>query len=71
MPKYGGTLTVSNVDAIGAGDSAFPLLVPGEKLTKVGTSWSGDHRVVEGAELAAFVDYRSGYVEVPQRIIGI
>ncbi|KAF8798356.1 CoA-dependent acyltransferase [Phlegmacium glaucopus] len=94
MPKRGGTLTVSNVGAIGAGDFASPVLVPGggvaivaigrakwvwdvdrgdgkgERRLKLGVSWSGDHRVVEGAELAAFVESWRGYVEVPQRLIG-
>ncbi|KAF8168548.1 CoA-dependent acyltransferase [Crassisporium funariophilum] len=94
MPKRGGTLTVSNVGAIGAGDFASPVLVPGggvaivaigrakwvwdvdrgdgkgERRLKVGVSWSGDHRVVEGAELAAFVECWRAYVEVPQRLIG-
>ena len=94
MPKRGGTLTVSNVGAIGDGDFASPVLVPGggvaiaaigrakwvwdvdrgdgrgERRLKVGISWSGDHRVVEGAELAAFVECWRGYVEVPQRLIG-
>ena len=37
----------------------------------MGISWSEDHRVVEGAELAAaFVDCWRGYVEVLQRLIG-
>ncbi|KAF8502807.1 CoA-dependent acyltransferase [Russula emetica] len=77
LPRRGGTLTVSNIGAIGAGESAMPLLVPGggvaivalgrarwewdvergdgkgERRLKVGVSWSADHRVVEGAELAA------------------
>ncbi|KAF8959802.1 2-oxoacid dehydrogenases acyltransferase-domain-containing protein [Flammula alnicola] len=94
MPKRGGTITVSNVGAIGAGDFASPVLVPGggvaivaigrakwvwdvdrgdgqgERRLKVGVSWSGDHRVVEGAELAAFVECWRGYVEAPQRLIG-
>lgn len=94
MPKRGGTITVSNVGAIGAGDFASPVLVPGggvaivaigrakwvwdvergdgqgERRLKVGVSWSGDHRVVEGAELAAFVECWRGYVEVPTRLIG-
>ena len=29
-----------------------------------GISWSGENRVVEGAELAAFVDYWRGHVDV-------
>ncbi|EEB89387.1 hypothetical protein MPER_12517 [Moniliophthora perniciosa FA553] len=94
MPKRGGTLTVSNVGAIGAGDFASPVLVPGggvaivaigrakwvwdvdrgdgkgERRLKVGISWSADHRVVEGAELAAFVECWREYVERPERLIG-
>jgi 2-oxoisovalerate dehydrogenase E2 component (dihydrolipoyl transacylase) len=93
MPKRGGTVTVSNVGAIGGGDSSSPVLVPGggvaivaigrakwvwdvdrgdgmgERRLKVGISWSGDHRVIEGAELAAFVECWRGYVEVPGRLI--
>jgi 2-oxoisovalerate dehydrogenase E2 component (dihydrolipoyl transacylase) len=93
MPKRGGTLTVSNVGAIGAGDFASPILVPGggvaivaigrakwvwdvdsgdgkgQRRLKVGVSWSADHRVVEGAELAAFVECWRTYVEVPERLI--
>lgn len=93
MPKRGGTLTVSNVGAIGAGDFASPVLVPGggvaivaigrakwvwdvdrgdgkgERRLKVGISWSADHRVVEGAELAAFVECWRSYVESPERMI--
>ncbi|KAF8654627.1 hypothetical protein AX16_003508 [Volvariella volvacea WC 439] len=93
MPKRGGTLTVSNVGAIGDGDFASPVLVPGggvaivaigrakwvwdvnrgegqgERRFKVGISWSADHRVVEGAELAAFVECWRGYVESPQRMV--
>lgn len=93
MPKRGGTLTVSNVGAIGAGEFASPVLVPGggvaivaigrakwvwdvdrgdgkgERRLKVGVSWSADHRVVEGAELAAFVECWRGYVEAPERMI--
>ncbi|KAF8883828.1 CoA-dependent acyltransferase [Infundibulicybe gibba] len=93
MPKRGGTLTVSNVGALGAGEFASPVLVPGggvaivaigrakwvwdvergdgsgERRLKVGVSWSADHRVVEGAELAAFVECWRGYVEVPERLI--
>ncbi|KAI0319888.1 2-oxoacid dehydrogenases acyltransferase-domain-containing protein [Amylostereum chailletii] len=93
LPKRGGTLTVSNVGAIGAGTSAAPVLVPGggvaivalgrvrwewdvecgdgrgERRLKIGVSWSADHRVVEGAELAAFVETWRGYVERPERLI--
>ena len=34
-------------------------------------SWSADHRVVEGAELAAFVECWRGYVEDPNRMVGV
>jgi len=37
--------------------------------SKVGVSWSADHRVVEGAELAAFVGTWRGWFENPQRMI--
>ncbi|PPR06544.1 hypothetical protein CVT26_000722 [Gymnopilus dilepis] len=94
MPKRGGTITVSNIGAIGAGDFASPVLVPGggvaivaigrakwawdvdgdnehgQRRLKLGVSWSGDHRIVEGAELAAFVECWRSYVEHPQRLIG-
>ncbi|KAL5534961.1 hypothetical protein ACEPAF_3052 [Sanghuangporus sanghuang] len=90
MPRTGGTITVSNVGAIGNGEFASPVLVPGggvaivaigrakwvrdeeregERRLKVGASWSADHRVVEGAELAAFVECWRGYVEHPERLI--
>jgi len=36
----------------------------GERRLKVSVSWSADHWVVEGAELAAFVETR-GWVENP------
>lgn len=42
----------------------------GERRLKVGVSWSADHRVVEGAELAAFVECWRSYVEQPERLIG-
>ncbi|KAF8977104.1 2-oxoacid dehydrogenases acyltransferase-domain-containing protein [Cyathus striatus] len=108
MPKRGGTITVSNVGAIGAGDFAHPILVPGggvaivalgrakwvwdvaddhwyydatgeyvhpednkggQRRLKMGISWSADHRVVEGAEMAAFVECWRGWVEKPEKII--
>lgn len=93
MPKRGGTVTVSNVGALGAGEFAAPVLVPGggvaivalgrakwvwdvdrgdgtgERRLKLGVSWSADHRVVEGAELAAFVECWRAYVETPERLI--
>jgi 2-oxoisovalerate dehydrogenase E2 component (dihydrolipoyl transacylase) len=93
MPRRGGTVTLSNVGAIGAADYAAPVLVPGggvaivavgrakwvwdvergdgkgERRLKIGVSWSADHRVVEGAELAAFVETWRRYVEAPERLI--
>lgn len=41
----------------------------GERRMKVGVSWSADHRVVEGAELAAFVETWRAWVECPERLI--
>ncbi|RDX51588.1 CoA-dependent acyltransferase [Lentinus brumalis] len=41
----------------------------GERRLKVGVSWSADHRVVEGAELVAFMEAWRGWVEAPQRLI--
>ena len=100
MPRRGGTLTLSNVGAIGAGHDASPVLVPGggvaivalgrarwtldvsdqyynadkgksgERRLKLPVSWSADHRVVEGAELAAFVESWRGWVESPGRLVG-
>jgi 2-oxoisovalerate dehydrogenase E2 component (dihydrolipoyl transacylase) len=91
MPRRGGTLTVSNVGAVGRGEAAVPRLVPGggvaivavgramwvrdgerdgERRLRVGVSWSADHRVVEGAELAAFVECWRSWVEQPARFIG-
>ena len=42
----------------------------GEERLKMSVSWSADHRVVEGAELAAFVESWRRWVEVPERLIG-
>ncbi|KAL4064769.1 2-oxoacid dehydrogenases acyltransferase-domain-containing protein [Scleroderma yunnanense] len=99
MPKRGGTVSVSNVGAIGKGEGASPVLIPGggvaivaigrakwvwdvsnefyspedgllgERRLKIDVSWSADHRVVEGAELAAFVETWRGWVENPERLI--
>ncbi|KAI0259313.1 2-oxoacid dehydrogenases acyltransferase-domain-containing protein [Gloeopeniophorella convolvens] len=93
LPRRGGTLTVSNVGAIGDGASAMPVLVPGggvaivalgrarwewdvqrgdgrgERRLRMGVSWAADHRVVEGAELAAFVEEWRGWVERPERMV--
>ena len=41
----------------------------GERRLRVGVSWSADHRVVEGAELVAFMEAWRGWVECPQRLI--
>jgi len=88
MPKRGATISVSNVGAIGKGEFAAPLLVPGggvaivaigrakwverqgQKRLEVGVSWSADHRIVEGAEMAAFVETWRSWVEEPARLIG-
>ncbi|KAG6330380.1 hypothetical protein ID866_8710 [Astraeus odoratus] len=99
MPKRGGTISVSNVGAVGKGEGASPVLVPGggvaivaigkakwvwdvsdefyrpnegmegARRLKVDVSWSVDHRVVEGAELAAFVETWRGWVENPERLV--
>ncbi|KAJ7035079.1 hypothetical protein C8F04DRAFT_1233972 [Mycena alexandri] len=42
----------------------------GERRLKLPISWSADHRVVEGAEMAAFVEAWRGWVEKPGRMIG-
>ncbi|PSR99335.1 hypothetical protein PHLCEN_2v4148 [Hermanssonia centrifuga] len=42
----------------------------GERRLKVNVSWSADHRVVEGAELVAFIEAWRSWVESPQRLIG-
>ncbi len=39
----------------------------GERRLKMGVSWAAD-RVVEGAELAAFVETWRGYTEQPERM---
>lgn len=106
LPPKGGTITVSNVGAIGKGEFASPILVPGggvaivalgraqwvneldedllamsdvkdenesvvgRRKLRMGVSWSADHRVVEGAELAAFMECWRSWVENPIRLIG-
>jgi 2-oxoisovalerate dehydrogenase E2 component (dihydrolipoyl transacylase) len=95
MPRAGATISVSNVGAIGAGEAAMPVLVPGGGVAIVAlgrarwvlevdsedvnetpvrrlrlpVSWAADHRVVEGAELAAFVEEWRGWVENPERLV--
>ena len=41
----------------------------GERRLKVSVSWSADHRVVEGAELVAFIETWRSWVEHPHRLI--
>ncbi|CCL98917.1 uncharacterized protein FIBRA_00924 [Fibroporia radiculosa] len=41
----------------------------GQRRLKAGVSWSADHRVIEGAELVAFVEVWRKWVETPQRLI--
>lgn len=43
----------------------------GERRLKLPISWSADHRVVEGAELAAFMECWRAYVEDPNRMMGV
>ncbi|KAJ7197738.1 2-oxoacid dehydrogenases acyltransferase-domain-containing protein [Mycena pura] len=43
--------------------------VRGARRLKMPVSWSADHRVVEGAEMAAFVEAWRGWVEAPARLI--
>ncbi len=110
MPKRGGTISVSNIGAVGRGEDAVPVLIQeggvaivalgrakwvwdveageesdvryyfgggerrqkrgrGAERLKMSVSWSADHRVVEGAELAAFVESWRKWVEVPERLI--
>lgn len=115
MPRRGGTISVSNIGAVGRGEDAVPVLVQeggvaivalgrakwvwdveaggegdvryyfgggegkgegggvkrgrGAERLKMSVSWSADHRVVEGAELAAFVESWRKWVEVPERLI--
>jgi 2-oxoisovalerate dehydrogenase E2 component (dihydrolipoyl transacylase) len=70
---------VGNVGEVGAGQRATPVRVPGGSVVivalgrprwvKFGISWSADHRVVEGAELASFMKLWWGYVGRPERMI--
>jgi 2-oxoisovalerate dehydrogenase E2 component (dihydrolipoyl transacylase) len=93
MPRSGATISVSNVGAIGRGEAAMPVLVPGggvaivalgraqwglevqgeedepARRLRLPVSWAADHRVVEGAEMAAFVEEWRGWVENPERLI--
>ncbi|KAF8588522.1 CoA-dependent acyltransferase [Ramaria rubella] len=40
-----------------------------QRQLRVGVSWSADHRVVEGAEMVAFVEAWRSWVEHPERLI--
>ncbi|KAJ7268538.1 2-oxoacid dehydrogenases acyltransferase-domain-containing protein [Mycena rebaudengoi] len=42
----------------------------GQRRLKLNVSWAADHRVVEGAEMAAFVESWRGWVEAPGRALG-
>jgi 2-oxoisovalerate dehydrogenase E2 component (dihydrolipoyl transacylase) len=42
----------------------------GARRLRLPVSWAADHRVVEGAELAAFVECWRGWVEHPERMVG-
>ncbi|XP_006457510.1 hypothetical protein AGABI2DRAFT_196179, partial [Agaricus bisporus var. bisporus H97] len=46
------------------------VLKTGQRRLKLPISWSADHRVVEGAEMAAFVECWRAYVEDPAKMIG-
>jgi len=43
---------------------------PGRRRLMLPVSWSADHRIVEGAELVAFVESWRSWVENPTRLIG-
>jgi 2-oxoisovalerate dehydrogenase E2 component (dihydrolipoyl transacylase) len=86
----GGTITLSNVGAIG-GTAATPIITKPEvaivALGKVQTlprfdaagnvvarkimtvSWSGDHRVIDGATMARFSNQWKEYLEVPSSML--
>ncbi|KAF8976523.1 2-oxoacid dehydrogenase acyltransferase [Cyathus striatus] len=107
ISQRGGTITVSNIGALGKCDFAQPVLVPGgslasvalgramwkwdveddywmepddddyyerrsrkgERRLKMGVCWSADRRVVEGTELAAFMECWRDWVEKPEWLI--
>ncbi|KAI0762497.1 CoA-dependent acyltransferase [Fomes fomentarius] len=41
----------------------------GERRLKLSVSWTADHRVVEGAEMVAFLETWRAWIEAPQRLI--
>ncbi|MCP4297268.1 MAG: dihydrolipoyllysine-residue acetyltransferase, partial [Proteobacteria bacterium] len=85
-----GTITVSNIGAIGGGHST-PLISPPEvaivALGKIQLlpryiessepvprniifiSWSGDHRIIDGATMARFCNLWKGYLETPSLML--
>ena len=52
--KHGGTLTVSKVGAIGAGDFGSPVLVPGRRLVIVAIA---TRRAINGLKYSFFSFY--------------
>ncbi len=85
-----GTITVSNIGAIGGGHST-PLISPPEvaivALGKIQllpryiesskpvprniifVSWSGDHRIIDGATMSRFCNLWKGYLETPSLML--
>jgi len=86
----GGTVTISNIGAIG-GISAAPIInKPEVAIVALGkiqglprfdgngelverqimtVSWSGDHRVIDGATIARFNNHWKAYLEIPETIM--
>ena len=62
---------VWDVDGAGHHDAWPRSTAKGERRLQMPVSWSADHRVVEGAELAAFVECWREYVEYPERLVGL
>ncbi|KAJ7652096.1 2-oxoacid dehydrogenases acyltransferase-domain-containing protein [Mycena polygramma] len=56
--------------ALGRAEWHWTAGAGGARRLKLPVSWSADHRVVEGAELAAFVECWRAWVEAPARLIG-
>ncbi|KAJ7268547.1 2-oxoacid dehydrogenases acyltransferase-domain-containing protein [Mycena rebaudengoi] len=52
------------------GDTGYEYAAQGQRRLKLNVSWAADHRVVEGAEMAAFVESWRGWVEAPGRALG-
>ena len=86
----GGTVTISNIGAIG-GISAAPIInKPEVAIVALGkiqglprfdgngelverqimtVSWSGDHRVIDGATIARFNNHWKAYLEIPETMM--